>query len=91
MVEINWEIIGFILTSSIRIKILNELNISPNTPTNISKKINFSLARVSNSLNGLKSKDLVICLTPDLKVGRIYSLTELGIKYIEKVNLILES
>ena len=76
--EIIWNLVGFILASKNRINILQYLNKNSSLPSHISKKLNIPIGHTSNLLKGLKNKNLVKCLNPDLKKGRIYSITELG-------------
>ena len=51
---------------------------TPRTPTFLAKDLGINLANVSRALTELESKDVVICLTPKQKVGKIYSMTKKG-------------
>jgi len=44
----------------------------------LAKDLGINLANVSRALTELESKDVVICLTPKQKVGKIYSMTKKG-------------
>ena len=48
------------------------------TPVELSKETDIPLSHVSNTLAELLEKNLVICLTPKLKKGRLYDLTKIG-------------
>lgn len=55
------------------------------TPAEIAKETDIPLSHVSNVLAELSEKDLVICLTPELRKGRIFDLTKEGrnvLKYL---------
>jgi predicted transcriptional regulator len=50
----------------------------PKTPKQIAVEVNLYLSHVSKTLNELQQLDIALCLTPELKRGRIYELTEAG-------------
>lgn len=72
------ELLGFIKASSIRMKILETLYEKDRTPSEIAKITNIALGNVTKILGELRKMNLVICKTPRLKKGRIYSLSEKG-------------
>ena len=41
---------------------------------------------ISTVLRQLKDKDLVECLNPKLRKGRLYRLTEDGLEYLDKID-----
>ena len=47
----------------------------PKTPTQIAHDTKLSTAHVSRTLKEFSEKDLVKCLTPKEKIGRVYQLT----------------
>lgn len=51
------------------------------------KEINLKITRnnVSDILRELREKELVVCLNPDEKKGRLYKLTEKGLKVKEMI------
>ena len=53
------------------------------TPAVISDKTQLYLSHVSTTLSELTEKNLVICLTPKLKKGRLYDLTKEGRKLLK--------
>ena len=53
---------------------------TPRTPTFLAKDLSVNLANISRSLSELEEKGIVICLTPERRMGKIYSLTKKGIK-----------
>lgn len=55
----------------------------PLTPTTISDKTDLYPSHVSLTLSELTEKNLVVCLTPKLKKGRLYGLTKQGRKLLK--------
>lgn len=53
------------------------------TPVEMAKETGISLSHVSNTLAELLENDLVVCLTPKLKKGRLYELTTSGKKILK--------
>lgn len=73
----DWKIIGKVSASEHKLKILSILN-KPKTPKQISNETELYLSHVSKSLKDLSGIELVKCLTPDLRKGKLYALTEKG-------------
>jgi predicted transcriptional regulator len=73
----NWKLLSFVLRSERRKSIILCLE-KPKTPTEIAKEIKISVSHVSRTLKEFSSRNLVECVTPKEKVGRIYRLTEEG-------------
>jgi DNA-binding PadR family transcriptional regulator len=74
----NWKLVSFVKRGRIRFEVLKQLSSNPATPTEISKAIKRHRPSVSRALADLESKGLVECLTPNEKLGRIYSITPKG-------------
>ena len=72
-----WGDVSYVIASKTRKAILLRLE-TPRTPTFLAKDLSINLANVSRALTELEGKDIVICLTPKQKVGKIYSLTKKG-------------
>ncbi|WP_299524148.1 MarR family transcriptional regulator [uncultured Methanobrevibacter sp.] len=81
--EHTWEIVGFIKVSPSRYKTIKTLNEDYKMPSEIAKETNLRPTQVSNALNDLKRKELVICLNENAKKGRLYKATKLGLKILE--------
>jgi predicted transcriptional regulator len=75
-----WQNYGQVVASKYRRGIVLVLHNRPMTPTEISKEMGVNIAHISRSLRELVEKQVVICLTPNRKKGRVYSLTEKGIE-----------
>lgn len=80
----SWENYGFIIASSYRRRILESLQKSPKTPSEISEATGIHKGNVSKVLGELRKKEFVECLTPLSRKGRIYKLTRKGKDVIKK-------
>jgi len=84
---VDWKKYGYVISSNYRKKVLDSLQKSPKTPKQIAAETNLYLSHVSKTLNELVSFQIAVCLTPELKRGRIYELTKDGkeiAKYIDR-------
>ena len=78
-------LLGYVKASSYRTKIVRSLGQKKLTPAEMAGEPKIPLSHVSNTLTELLEKDLVVCLTPKLRKGRIYDLTKEGrgvLKYL---------
>lgn len=73
----SWDEISYVIASKTRKSIIIKLD-TPRTPTFLAKDLSINLANVSRALTELEEKNVVVCLTPKQKVGKIYSLTKKG-------------
>jgi len=72
-----WGDVSYVIASKTRKSIVLRLE-TPRTPTFLAKDLGINLANVSRALAELEDKKIVACLTPEQKVGKIYSLTKKG-------------
>lgn len=82
--SIKWDIIGYIKRSKNRQEAMKYLGY-PIMPSELAKKMNISLTHASKIIRELNSKKVIHCLNENLKVGRIYQLTEKGKKIREEI------
>lgn len=80
-----WGIIGFIKVSPSRLKTLKCLSDNHMMPTEISKITKLSPAQVSVALHDLKKIEIVRCMNENVKKGRIYQCTELGLEILDLI------
>ena len=80
----SWDDVGFIKSSRHRKDIMKLLNTKSLTPTEISTELNTHVSQVTRTLLELEKRDLIKCLTPSLRKGRLYSITEKGKKSLNK-------
>ena len=84
------ELLSYVLSGKIRRKILKALLEIEKTPTILAKEIQTHQSTTSRALADLEKRGLVKCLTPKAKLSRLYSITEIGKKVIQKVNQIIK-
>lgn len=77
--------ISFIQMSPNREKVLKDLKDELKIPTKISKSTGISTANVSRALQGLKQKNMVICLNEKANQGRLYKITKFGLEVLKYV------
>jgi DNA-binding MarR family transcriptional regulator len=85
MSDIDWLSYGFVLASSHRKHLVWILRGGPSTPSSLAKKAGLPVSHVSKALKELELNNLVICLTPDLRKGRVYALTQSGRKIADRI------
>jgi len=73
-----WMNYAYVISSTVRKKIILSLSEKPLTPTQIAEETSLNLSQVSRNLKKLSEKKLVECLNPDEKKGRLYHLLEEG-------------
>jgi len=81
----DWAKYGHVIASEYRKKIVLCLNKTPRTPKQISKDTNLYLSHVSRVLRDLKKRQMVACLTPKLKRGKVFALTDEGKEIAENI------
>jgi len=74
----DWEKYGQVISSQYRQKVILDLLSGPMNPKQIATETSLYLSHVSKTLKELAALDLVDCLTPALRRGRIYRLTSEG-------------
>ncbi len=80
----SWNDVSYVIASKTRRAIVLKLG-TPRTPTFLARDLDLNLANVSRAITELESKDIIVCLTPKQKVGKIYSLTKKGNDVILKI------
>ncbi len=76
--RVDWQLLGFVLASKYRTKIMLLLSKKIATPKQMALGINLRIGHVSNVLKTLADKALIECVNPEAKRGRIYRLTSKG-------------
>lgn len=75
---------SLVVRGSQRKKVVKALD-RPKIPTQIKEKTKLSLNNVSDVLRLLEKIDVVKCSNPEEKTGRVYKLTEKGMKIREEL------
>ena len=78
-----WNIRSTIHASKYKQKILKYLKKGPSTPHIISVSLNLSASHTSTTLKQLINIELIFCLTPDRRKGKLFGLTPKGKTYLE--------
>lgn len=81
-----WEEAGIVKASEIKENILALLLNQPLTPKDISESLDKHLSQISRNLRTLEKRGLVECVTPQLKKGRLYTITKKGQEIMEKLS-----
>ncbi len=74
------------MASKYRQNVLFALHEKSMTPSMISKKTKIYPSHVSMTLNELTGKKLIECLTPELRKGKLYVLTDIGTTILKKLS-----
>lgn len=77
--------VDYIRRSTYRTKVIKSLDGSIKIPSQIAKDTEIFQNHISNTLRQLKDHDLVECLNPEVKKGRLYRLTDKGEKIAKKL------
>lgn len=77
--NVDWDDIGFVISSRYRIEVLQQLAENPSTPSQIAADRGLAVAHVSRALQQLRDRSMVSLLVPeDRKKGRVYGITKKG-------------
>ncbi|MBW6462011.1 MAG: MarR family transcriptional regulator [DPANN group archaeon] len=76
----DWELYAWLKRGSRRKTVLLIIDKSkePLTANDISKKLNIAISQVSFTVKELVEKEVVICLNPKDKIGKLYRVTQEG-------------
>ena len=77
-----WELISYVISSSMRLRVLIKLDKGVYTPKQLSEALNVQISRISTVLKELRERRLVKCLTPQQRKGKLYTITKDGRKII---------
>lgn len=79
------EFISLLKASKNKKKMLTTLNDKILTPNEIAEKINMRINHVSYYLSELKKKNLIMCINEEKRKGKLYKLTELGLRVLNEI------
>lgn len=74
---------AWVKSSEYREQILLSLASKPKPPKDMAEETGYYLSHVSNTLSDLRDHELVECLTPNRRKGRLYAPTDEGEAIIE--------
>lgn len=78
--------LSYVQISTYRTKVMKSLDDDVKMPTQIAKTSGIRTNHISNVLRQLKEHELVECINPEVKKGRLYRLTDKGNEIIKLVN-----
>jgi predicted transcriptional regulator len=87
MDDFDWLAYGFVVASTRRKAILIALRSRPATPKELSVKVRIPLSHVSMTLKELGERNMVVCLTPNLRKGRVFDLSSNGRSVADRVEV----
>jgi len=82
---VQWNKYGYVVASEYRKKVVIALEERPKTPKEVSNETGLYLSHVSFTLSSLIEKGIVKCLTPSLRRGKIFDLTEEGNRIAKEI------
>ena len=78
--------VDYVKRSQYRSKILKSLFDDVKMPSQIAKDTGIVQNHISNSLRQLKEHELVECINPEVRKGRLYRLTENGEEIVKNLD-----
>ena len=80
-----FQLLGYVMASDYRKNILKSIGTDIKIPSAIAEEIGLRTNHISNVLNDLKKKELVVCLNENARKGRLYKNTDLALKILEYI------
>ena len=80
-----YKILGYVKVSPYRTNTLITIGNDLMMPSEIAKKLDINTSQVSSALSDLKEKNLVVCVNEEVRKGRLYKCTDLGLEIVEKL------
>ena len=77
--------IKYVNRSSYRVKVLKSLGSDAKIPKEIARDSGILPNHISNVLRQLKEKEIVECINPEVRKGRLYRLSEEGLDVLDKL------
>lgn len=74
----NWEKFGYVASSKYRRNIVLSLVNNHKMPKELAEYTGMYISHVSSTLTELNKKNIVKCINPEMRKGKIYILTEVG-------------
>lgn len=75
----------YVNRSSYRVKVLKSLKNDVKMPTQIAEDSGILPNHISNVLRQLKEKEIVECINPEVRKGRLYRLSDEGLDMLDKL------
>lgn len=79
------ELLKYVNNSSYRVKVLKALGEDAKIPTEIASDSGILPNHISNVLRQLKEKEIVECINPEFRKGRLYRLSDNGLNVLKEL------
>lgn len=77
--QVDWDEVGYVISSKYRIAALERLQQGPATPTQIAEDTDMPIAHISRALQTLRERSHIeLLVSEDRQKGRVYGVTETG-------------
>ena len=80
------EEIDYVNRSQYRLKVIKSLNGNVKIPSEIANDTEIFQNHISNTLRQLKEHELIECINPEVRKGRLYRLTDKGEEVSKNIN-----
>ena len=78
--------VKYINRSTYRVKVLKSLKGDVKMPTEIARDCDILPNHISNVLRELRENDIVECINPEVKKGRLYRLSDVGKDVLKEID-----
>ena len=78
--------VKFVNRSSYRVKVMKSLKNDAKMPKEISEDSGILQNHISNVLSQLKDEELVECINPEVRKGRLYRLSDEGLDVLKDLD-----
>ena len=75
----------YVARSTYRVKVLKSLKTDVKMPKQIANDSGILTNHISNVLRQLKEKDIVECINPEVRKGRLYRLSDEGLDILNRI------
>ncbi|AMD18115.1 hypothetical protein TL18_08875 [Methanobrevibacter sp. YE315] len=79
------DVYKYVNRSSYRVKVLKSLGEDAKMPNEIASDSGILPNHISNVLRQLKEKDVVECINPEVRKGRLYRLSDEGLDILKEL------
>ena len=79
--------ISYVQISKYRTKVMKALDGEVKIPTDIANDSGIRTNHISKVLSELKAHELVECINPEVRKGRLYRLTDKGDEVVKNINM----
>lgn len=81
----DWDTVGFVKASQIRMDILKRLDEKPMSPKELKHELSIHFPQVSLTLKQMYERKLIECLTSTCSKGKIYAITDNGREILKEI------